>query len=102
MVDSTVRLQIPGHYPQFDLYTDLANEKGDRVARMALAAWLMQIGFEQNYRMEAMHYAEAQPLLLVDEVLFRMKKQILNRGVIHNGIGWFRKVLATVSRRVAR
>ena len=102
MVDSTARLTIPNYYPEFDSYVQLGEVRGRDVAIRALAHWMLQIGFERNYRDEAEHLAEGIGLALADEVIWRMAKHVTAKGAIKNGIGWFRKVCQTCSRRVPR
>lgn len=102
IVDSVARLAIPGHYPEFESYVDLERARGADVAVKALAHWMLSIGFERNFRDEAEHLAEGIGSALADEVIWRMMNHVTKKGVIHNGIGWFRKVCSVVSSRAPR
>ncbi len=99
-LDSVTRLHMPSMYPMYDSYVELSHEHGEERARRELAEWLILIGFERNYKNEHIERAHLFPLVVVDEVIWRMTKQINTKGPIENGIGWFLSVAKTVAARM--
>jgi len=99
-INSATRLHMPTFYPQFDSYVRLAQDRGEERARLELAEWLIQIGFQRNYRDEHIERAHLHPLVVVDEVIWRMQNHLQNKGPIENGIGWFLSVAKRVTHNM--
>jgi len=100
-LDSWVRLQMPTMYPEYDSYVSLCGDHGEERARRELAEWLILIGFDRNYRDEHVERAHLFPLVVVDEVIWRMGKQLNQKGPILNGIGWFLSVGKSLTEKLA-